>query len=263
MKPRRILAALLPAVLMGCGADLQAGASQPQTLTVFAASSLTDAFTEIEAAFEAANPGVEVVFSFSGSQMLRRQIDAGASADVFASANMEEMDALVGAGLVSPDAPRVFLTNQLAVILPASNPAGLHDLPDLARPGLKLVLAAEDVPIGSYTRRVLEMMNRPFGADFNRRVLANVVSNEDNVKQVVAKVLLGEADAGIVYSSDADAAAGLRTIEIPPDLNVIAEYPIAVLASSTHAALAQRFVEWVLSPAGQAVLQAWGFGPVG
>jgi len=263
MRPRLILAALLPTILISCGADLRAGASQPQTLTVFAAASLADAFAEIELAFAAANPGVEVVFSFSGSQMLSRQIETGASVDVFASASVEEMDALVGAGLVAPQAPSVFLTNQLAVILPASNPAGLHALRDLARPGLKLVLAAEDVPIGGYTRRALELMNRAYGADFNLRVLANVVSNEDNVKQVVAKVLLGEADAGIVYSSDAVATAGLRTIEIPPDLNLVAEYPIAVLSNSAHAALAQRFVDYALSPAGQAILQKWGFAPAG
>lgn len=146
--------------------------------------------------------------------------------------------------------------------MPANNPAALEKLEDLAKPGIKLVLAAETVPVGNYARQALDKMNGSFGADFKDKVLANVVSNEDNVKQAVAKVQLGEADAGIVYVSDVLAAPELKSIEIPADLNVIAKYPIAPLTKSANADLAAKFVEYVLSAEGQALLQKWGFAPV-
>ena len=174
-------------------------------LTVFAAASLTDAFAEIGQAFEATHPGVNVVFNFGGSQNLRTQLEQGAQADVFASANQKEMDAVAAAGLAAPGAARTFVTNRILVVLPKSNPGAVHTLQDLARPGLKLILADEAVPAGRYARQVLDGLNATYGASFRDDVLANVVSNEDNVKQVVAKVQLGEADAGIVYASDAAA----------------------------------------------------------
>ena len=232
-----------------------------KTLNVFAAASLTDAFTEIGKKFEAANPGVTVTFNFAGSQALRTQIEEGAPADVFASANKTEMDTLVADRFMAKDSAEVFLTNKLVVILPAENTAALGTLEDLAKPGIKLVLAAEEVPVGKYARQALDNMNGPFGTDFKEKVLANVVSNEDNVRQVVSKIQLGEADAGIVYTSDAVAAPELKTIEIPDDLNVIASYPIASLDKSENAELAQAFVDYVLSAEGQAVLAAWGFAP--
>ena len=236
-------------------------AAEPKTLTVFAAASLTDAFTEIGNNFEDANPGTTVSFNFAGSQALRTQIEEGAPADVFASANKTEMDTLVTDTLVAQDAPQQFLNNKLVVILPADNPAGLEKLEDLAMPGIKLVLAAEEVPVGKYARQAFDSMNGQFGTDFKDKVLANVVSNEDNVKQVVSKIQLGEADAGIVYTSDAVAAPGLKTIEIPADLNVIAKYPIAPLVKSENADLAKAFIAFVLSAEGQAILQKWGFTP--
>lgn len=234
----------------------------PQTLTIFAAASLTDAFTEIGAGFEAANPGITVTFNFAGSQALRTQIEEGAPVDVFASASGKEMDTLVTGGSVTKDVPQIFLTNKLVVILPANNPAALTKLEDLGRPGIKLVLAAEEVPVGKYARQALNLMNGSYGADFKEKVLANVVSNEDNVKQVVAKVQLGEADAGIVYISDSIAAPELKSIEIPSELNVIAKYPIAPLTQSKNADLAATFAKYVLSSEGQAVLQKWGFAPI-
>ena len=234
---------------------------EPQTLTVFAAASLTEAFTEIGKSFEAANPDVTVTFNFAGSQALRTQIEEGAPADVFASASGKEMDALVTGKFVTEGLPQIFLTNKLVVILPANNPAGLAKLEELAKPGIKLVLAAEAVPVGNYARQSLDKMSASFGADFKDKVLANVVSNEDNVKQVVAKVQLGEADAGIVYTSDAIAAPDLKTIEIPSELNVIAKYPIAPLTKSAHAELAKAFTDYVLSTEGQSVLKKWGFAP--
>ena len=233
---------------------------EPRTLIVFAASSLTDAFAEIGEDFEAANPGVTVTLNFAGSQALRTQIEEGAPADVFASANKTQMDAVIAASLITEGTQQNFLKNKLVVVLPANNPAGLEKLEDLANPGIKLVLAAEEVPVGNFARQALDLMNGSFGADFKDRVLANVVSNEDNVRQVLTKVELGEADAGIVYTSDAIASPDLQTIEIPSELNVIATYPIAPLVESANFDLAEAFIAYVLSADGQAVLQKWGFG---
>ena len=234
---------------------------EARTLTVFAAASLTDAFTEIGETFQAANPGVTVTFNFAGSQALRTQIEEGAPADIFASASGKEMDAAIEGKFIAEDSKQVFLTNKLVVILPADNPAGLETLEDLANSGVKIVLAAEEVPVGNYARQALDLMNGSFGTDFKDKVLANVVSNEDNVKQAVSKVQLGEADAGIVYTSDAVAAPELKSIEIPAELNVIAKYPIAPLVKSENADLAQAFMDYVLSDKGQAILAKWGFGP--
>ena len=204
-----------PTVVPPTAAEAPIAIVEPQTLTVFAAASLTDAFTEIGKSFETANPGVTVTFNFAGSQALRTQIEEGASVDVFASASGKEMDALVTGKFVADGVKQIFLNNKLVVILPSDNPARLEALEDIAKPGIKLVLAAEEVPVGNYARQALDLMNASFGVDFKDKVLANVVSNEDNVKQVVAKVQLGEADAGIVYTSDVVAATDLKTIEIP------------------------------------------------
>lgn len=246
--------------LSACASNAPQAASvspEQQTLTVFAAASLSGSFDEMASAFEAAHPGVEVILNFAGSNTLRAQIEAGAQADVFASANTKEMEPLAANGWVR-DAPQLFLTNRLVVIMPANNPAGLSAFDDLTQPGLKLVLAAEEVPAGRYARLMLDNA----GQDFKTQVLANVVSNENTVKQVLAKVQLGEADAGIVYASDAVSAPELPAIEIPSELNVRAEYPIAPLKDATHPELADAFVAFVLSPEGQAILQKWGFTPL-
>jgi molybdate transport system substrate-binding protein len=254
---------LVATLLAGCApARASTSDSSPRTLNVFAAASLTDAFTELGKGFESANPGgVTITFNFAGSQALRTQIEEGAPADVFASANQVEMDTLITGGYVAKGTSHIFLNNKLVVILPENNPAALQKLEDLANSGLKIVFAAEDVPVGKYTRQSLDQMNAQFGTDFKEKVLANVVSNEDNVKQVVAKVQLGEADAGIAYSSDVVAVPGLKTIEIPAELNVVAEYPVAPLIQSTDKELATAFIEYVLSEDGQSVLQKWGFAP--
>jgi molybdate transport system substrate-binding protein len=244
-------------ILGACGSS-----NTLHTLTVHAAASLTDAFTEIAKTFEAENPGVTVVLNFGGSQNLRTQIEQGAPADVFASANAKEMDALVAQDFVAAEAPQVFIKNQLVVILPRDNPAGIASLEDIGKPGMKLVLAAEEVPAGRYARQILENLNALYGAGYADRVLANIVSNEDNIRQAVTKIQIGEADASIVYLSDAVAAPELQRIEIPPEVNVIAEYPIAPLAESTNPELADAFIAYVLSLAGQASLEKWGFTPV-
>ena len=264
MKRSLALFLLIALFLVGCSpatTPAPTAAPEARTLNIFAAASLTDAFTEIGKNFEAANPGVTLTFNFAGSQALRTQIEEGAPADVFASASGREMDTTVAGKFVADGTPRVFLNNKLVLILPADNPAGVTKLEDLAKPGLKLVLAAEEVPVGNYARQSLDLMNDSFGTDFKDKVLANVVSNEDNVKQVVSKVQLGEADAGIVYTSDAVAAPELKTVEIPSELNVIAKYPIAPLVKSANADLATSFVDYVLSADGQAVLAKWGFAP--
>jgi molybdate transport system substrate-binding protein len=262
---------VLAVFMNACGAAAAGGAQPDVTphggsgspaVVVFAAASLTDAFKEIGTAFEAANHGTSVTFNFAGSQTLRTQIEEGAPADVFASANTDQMDALIADGMMAAGAPRVFLTNQLVVIVPPRNPAQVRSLPDLARAGLKLDLAAADVPVGSYARQALEKMDQAFGGGFQASALANVVSEEDNVKQVVTKVQLGEADAGIVYTSDAIAAPDVGRIPIPANLNVTAQYPIGLLNHAAHPAIAESFVNYVLSEEGQAILAKWGFQPV-
>ncbi len=235
-----------------------------RTLTIYAAASLTGAFKEIGTEFEAANPGVNVIFNFSGSQILRTQLEQGAIADVFASADHKNMDILVSDSSIVPNSNRDFASNKLIVIIPPGNPGNVQTLGDLAKPNLKLILADPSVPAGNYARQILTKMSsdREFGSSFNALVLANVVSNETDVKQVVAKVELGEADAGIVYVSDAVAAPDLVTISIPDEFNVIAKYPIAIMANAPDPILAEAFIGYVMTPAGQAVLRKWGFrGP--
>ncbi len=236
------------------------------TLTVLAASSLTESFTELGALFETQNPGVKVVFGFAGSQQIAQQLGQGAAADVFASASQKYMDAVVDSGRVSPDAPRVFVQNRLVVILPKDNPAGLTRLQDLARPGLIIDLADKTVPVGQYSLDFLDkaVQNPAFDLQYRENVLKNVVSYEDTVKAVVTKVSLGEADAGIVYLTDVTglAAQSIASIEIPDDLNSIASYPIAPVADSKNPGLASAFVDLVLSPEGQAVLARYGFIPI-
>jgi molybdate transport system substrate-binding protein len=235
---------------------------EPKTLTVFAAASLTGAFGEIGKNFEATEPGVTVKFNFGGSQTLRTQIEQGAQADVFASANTKEMDALVTGNFVGANTAKIFLTNQLIVVLPANNPAGLITLADLSKTGIKIVLAAKEVPVGNYALQVLDKLDKSLGDGFKDKVLTNVVSYENDVKQVVTKVQLGEADAGIVYLSDTVAAPELKKIDIPAENNVIAKYPLAALTQSKNPDLAQAFITYVLSADGQAILQKWGFLPV-
>lgn len=235
-----------------------------RTLTVFAAASLTEAFTELGDSLHARNPGVSVHFNFAGSQLLALQLTEGADADVFAAADARWMRAVADSGLVQD--PRPFAHNRLVVILPATNPARIATLPDLARPGVKIVLAGDAVPAGRYAREVVAKLGglAGFPPAYGPHVLGNVVSEEENVRAVVAKVRLGEADAGIVYTSDVAAAATpkLRTLEIPESANVLATYPIAVLRRSRNPAVARDFVTLVLSPAGQHVLARHGLVPI-
>ena len=224
-------------------------------LTVSAASSLTEAFGKIGNAFEAANPGTTVTFNFGPSDGLAGQINEGAPVDVFASASPTWMDS------VQDDGPGVthradFAQNRLAIIVPADNPAGIENLDDLTEDGVQLVIAAEGVPAGDYAREIFQ------NAGISKAALANVVSNEEDVKAVITKVISGEADAGIGYVTDVtpDVSDEVTLMPIPDEVNVIATYPIAVVNGSQEADLAQGFVEYVLGD-GQQTLAEYGFLP--
>jgi molybdate transport system substrate-binding protein len=240
-------------------------AQETQTLIVFAAASLTDAFTEIGAAFEAENPGVDVVFSFGGSSQLAAQLAEGAPVDVFASASASQMTVAVEAGRIA-GTPETFVKNRLVLITPADNPASITGLADLANDGIALVVAAPAVPVREYTDTMLTKMAAypGYGETYREAVIANIVSEEDNVRQVAAKVALGEADAGIVYLSDVtpDIADDVLTFPIPDAFNTIATYPIAVTDDGENPEIAGAFVDYVLSDDGQAILASWNFVPV-
>lgn len=235
---------------------------QPAHLSVYAAASLSDAFTEIADSLQRRDPALKIDFNFAGSQVLVLQIEQGAAADVFASADDRWMKVAQDSGLID-GAPQTFAHNRLVVIVPKGNPARIGKLQDLARPGVKLVLAADAVPAGRYAREALFQLARipGYSGDYAQRVLANVVSNEENVRGVAAKVQLGEADAGIVYVSDVTPtlARMVRRFDLPDSANVIASYPIAVVRHAPNADAAKTFIAFVLSPSGQAVLKKNGF----
>jgi molybdate transport system substrate-binding protein len=241
---------------------LPAAAQEKQSLTVLAASSLTDAFNEIGEAFKAANAGVDIAFSYGSSSTLATQLAQGAPADVFASANSKQMGVAQDAKRIAGK-PRTFLKNRLILIVPAGNPANIQALRDLANKGVKLVIAAPNVPVRDYTNTMLDKLaaDPAYGDAYKKSVLANVVSEEDNVRQVSAKVALGEADAGIVYRSDVtpDISDKVKALPIPDAINTIATYPIGITNDSANPKLAQAFVDYVLSDAGQDTLVKWGF----
>lgn len=235
---------------------------QPTHLSVYAAASLSDAFKEIADSLERRDPGLHIDFNFAGSQLLVLQIGQGAAADVFASADDRWMQVAQDSGLIE-GAPQTFVHNRLVVIVPKGNPARIGKLQDLARAGVKLVLAADVVPAGHYAREAIFRLARMagFAPDYAQRALANVVSNEENVRGVAAKVQLGEADAGIVYVSDVTPAVArlVRRFDLPDSANVIASYPIAVVRHAPNAGAAKTFIDFVLSLSGQAVLTKNGF----
>ena len=236
-----------------------AAAAGAGELVLFEAASLRDAFARLMPRFQSQNAGVKVVVNAAGSQELRAQIEHGAAADVFASADRKHMDALAAQGLVV--GPSVFTCNEPVVVVRPALAATIRTLADLTRVD-RIVVGAPEVPIGAYTVEILKKAAVKLGADFPKKLDAKVVSRELNVRQVLAKVRLGEADAGVVYRSDAVAAGGpVAVVAIPPELNVIAEYPIALLKSAPHADLARRWIELVKSPTGAAVLREAGFLP--
>ncbi|MDP9180978.1 MAG: molybdate ABC transporter substrate-binding protein [Chloroflexota bacterium] len=232
------------------------------SITVFAASSLTDAFNEIGTTFKSANPGATVTFNFGGSSTLRSQLEQGATGDIFASADTTQMGLAKTSGVVASDGT-VFAHNRLVVIVPKANPAGIATRQDLARSGIKIVLADTTVPVGKYARAFLTAASADpaYGSGYSDKVLANVVSNTSNVKEVTSAVQLNEADAGIVYTTDVTAALApeVTTIAIPDSVNQIATYPIAVTTNSSAKTVAQAFIDFVTSSAGQSILVSHGF----
>jgi molybdate transport system substrate-binding protein len=240
-------------------AAVPARPATPQTLTVFAAASLHNAFADMGAAFEAAHPGVSVKLNFDGSQILETQIANGAPADVFASADERSMDKARTAGLVGT--PADFARNSLVMI--SQFDLNIRSLRDLTRDGRKLAICAEALPCGHYTRVALQKMSADpkFWPNYGDQVLRNVATQEQNVEGVVQKVVVGDADAGFVYATDAILKGGVKLVSVPvPDEDQeIATYPIAAVRGRSNAALAQSFVAFVLSPDGQNVLHARGF----
>jgi molybdate transport system substrate-binding protein len=233
-------------------------------LTVFAAASLNDAFGAIKTDLEAEHPGLTITYNFAGSQALVTQMTEGAAADVFASANNTQMETAQEANLISGD-PVAFARNALVIVTPPDNPAGIDTPDDLGQSGLRLVLAQADAPAGRYAREAICGMaqdSAAFGEDFVGRVAANVVSEEEDVRAVLTKVELGEADAGIVYVSDASTSGDKVTqVEIPAEFNILATYPIATVAGG-DAELGDAFIAYVLSDEGQDTLAEFGFAPV-
>ena len=235
-------------------------AAEAQELTVFAAASLREVFQALALTFEKQHPNVKVGFNFAGSQDLRVQIAHGAKVDVFASADWKNMKLLANQGMVL--SPAVFARNLPVVVVPKNNPAKVANFSDLPRV-THLVLGASETPIGAYTDAILAAAEKLHGKSFGEKVRASVRSRELNVRQVLTKVALGEADAGIVYKTDALTMPDkVQVIEIPSEINLVAEYPIAILSAAPHSDLARAFVKLVLSKEGQKALAAAGFSKV-
>jgi molybdate transport system substrate-binding protein len=257
---------LAMAGLAGCGGgagDAGArGATQERTLTVLAASSLTDAFGELAETFEEQNPATEVRASYESSSTLLTQIQQGAPADVFAPAAQEEMDEAAKDGLVAGK-PEVLVKNREVVIVPAENPANIQTLRDVAKPGVRLVLVEDGVPAADYALEILSKANTEYARGFERDVLANVVSREADVRASVNRVVVRDADATFGYVSDytPDVRDRAEVVPIPPDLIIVATYPIAALKDARNPALAREWMDLVTSEEGQRVLEKWGFEP--
>jgi molybdate transport system substrate-binding protein len=249
-----LLATLLFAACSSSSTNANTGGSTTSTeLTVFAASSLTVAFDQIGSEFENTNPGTTVTFNYGSSTDLATQIGSEGTADVFASASGTAMDT-VGEDPGAED--RIdFATNKLVIITPTDDPAQISALDDLGKPGVQVVFGAEGVPVGDYSRQMLDQDG------LTKQVMPNVVSNEQDDASVVAKVKSGEADAGIVYTSDIASNSDVRGVTIPAKENVIATYPIAVVTGSSNAELASSFVTYVTGSQGEATLHQYGFEP--
>lgn len=257
-----VTASMMVVGLVACGGDTSSGtASGPGrsaaasrspslsgTITVFAAASLTETFTELGKQFEAANPGTKVIFSFAASSALAEQINSGAPADVFASASPKNMDQVVSAG--SASGSKVFATNKMEIATPPSDPGHVASVNDLAKSSVKTALCQPQVPCGTVAQQVFA----------KARITVTAVTLEPDVKSVLTKVQLGEVDAGMVYVTDVKAAGDkVKGVEISDDVNASTDYPIATLTNSANPAVASAFVDLVLSPDGQSVLDAAGF----
>ena len=252
MRSRVFLVAVVAALLSACGSSGSPSTSSLSgTASVFAAASLTASFNAIGTAFQAAHPGVTIKFNFGGTPTLVTQIEQGASADVLASADTTNMDKLKTDGFTA-GTPQIFAHNKLEIVVAAGNPKGITGLADLAKPGVIYITEAPTVPAGKYALQILA----------NANVKVTPKSLETDVKSVVSKIELGEADAGIVYVTDVTAAGNkVAGVPIPDSVNVIATYPIVAVKGTKNADLANAFIAYVLSADGQATLQSFGFLP--
>jgi molybdate transport system substrate-binding protein len=246
------LAAVLAAATTACAADSASGGDRVDgELVVFAAASLTDSFTQIGEDFEAANPGVTVIINFAGSSTLAQQVNEGAPADVFASANPANMTLVTDAGN-GAGTPTTFAQNSLVIAVPEGNPAGIGDLADLTDPDLKVALCAEQVPCGAASQAALAAAG----------VALTPVTFEQDVRATLTKITLGEVDAALVYRTDvAVAESEVDGVEFPASASAVNNYPIVVLRDAPNRATAEAFVSYVLAEAGQSVLAEAGFAP--
>jgi molybdate transport system substrate-binding protein len=258
-----LLAIHLMMLCAGCGQLSNQESSQESELIIFAAASLAEAFTEMARQFEVDHPEVIIIINFAGSQQLAHQLSQGAPADIFASANHRQMEAVIGLGRVNEEEVEIFTGNRLVIIYPPGNPADIRTLAGLSTPGLKLILAAPEVPAGAYALTLFDNLESDpaFDPAFRNAVLKNVVSYEENVRAVLSKVMLGEADAGIVYMSDVSGKNEdeVGIIEIPDHLNPLATYPIATINNSRQLELGKAFIDFLLSARGQRLMSDYGF----
>jgi molybdate transport system substrate-binding protein len=265
----RSLAALAATLLVACSTN---GASAPTPgsrseaavdLTVFAAASLSDVLDKVEPAYESAHPGTTLTVSTDSSAALEAKIEQGAPADLFLSADTANPQKLVQKGL-SAGAPVVFAVNRLAIVVASGNPGGIATPADLAKSGVKVIAAGDEVPVTKYARQLVHNLAKEPGypTDFAAAYGRNVVSKEDNVKAVIGKIELGEGDAAVVYATDAKASTKVTTVDIPDGANVPASYAAAIVGASSHQDAARAFLGWLTNPDGQAILTSFGFhGP--
>lgn len=259
---KRIFLSVLAALILVISAGF---AEELKELTVFTAASLTGAFGEIGQAYRN-ETNISVAFNFDDSQALRTQIENGAYADIFTSANKKQMNAVKADGLMNNSSVIIFTNNKLSMIVPKYNPGKISNLTDLAKPGLKIVIGTKDVPVGDYAMQIINKLGNDsaYGSEYKKNVLANIISQETNVNYVVTKVALGEADVGFAYISDVteNLASKVDKIEIPDKYNVIAEYHIGILKDSKYPAESEKFIELVTSDKGKTILEKYGFAPV-
>jgi molybdate transport system substrate-binding protein len=266
MRRKLLLALAAVGLAVGCSASgspaLSRSSGAAPRLTVFAAASLKEALGQAKVAWEDAHPGTSVTIATDSSAALETQIEQGAPADVFLSADIANPRKLVEEGLAA-GSPVSFAENELTVIVPTANPAGITSPRDLARAGVKVIAAGDDVPITGYARQLVVNLAKASGypSDFAAAYAANIASKEGDVKAVVAKVELGEGDAGIVYVTDARASTKVTTVGVPEGANVPATYAGVVIKASPNAAAAGAFLDWLAGPDGKAILARFGFQP--
>lgn len=262
-RPLAVAAAAVTFVLAACagGAATASTPARNVELTIYGAASLKGALEKAEAAYEAANPGTTLTISTDSSSALETQIEQGAPADVFLSADRTNPQKLVEAGLAD-GAAVTFAGNKLTIVVPADNPAGITSPADLAKSGVKVIAAGDTVPITKYATQLVGNLAKVSGypVDFVAAYTASIASREDNVKAVIAKIELGEGDAGIVYVTDAKASSKVKTIDVPDSANVPATYDGVVVKASASAA-ARTFLDWFAGPDGQVILGGLGFLP--